>query len=159
MAGVSISHLIIFIASLLIAGAVVGAAFTGVDQFNSAMEDRSITAAEQLRTDISVISDPASHAIYDDDSGNVTVLLKNTGELNLLADPRQIDVLLNGEYVVAERLAVDVLDADGNNWRTSNVIELTLLTEGLDPGDHRITITVNGAEAVLEFRIMEEEGS
>lgn len=156
MAGVSISHLIIFIASLLIAGAVVGAAFTGVDQFNNAMEDRSITAAEHLRTDISVLSDPASNAIYDDEDGNITVLLKNTGEMNLIADERQLDVLLNGHYVVSEDLAVDVLEADGNGWRTSYVLELTIMPDDLDTGDHRVTVTVNGAEEVLQFRVMED---
>lgn len=151
MAGVSISHLIIFIASILIAGTVVGVAFTGVDQFNSAMEDRSLTAAEQLRTDFSIISDPASDGIYENDE--VTLLLKNTGDMNLVADERQINVILNGRYVPSDRVEVDVLESDGNNWRTSDVLEVTIETDGLDDGDHRVAVRVNSAEDAFEFRV------
>ena len=156
MASVSISHLIIFIASLVIAGTVVGVAFTGVDQFNNAMEDRSVTAAEQLRTDITVISDPGSDAIYDESEG-VIVLVKNTGNINLRADPAQINVLFNGRYVTSDHVELNVLESDEYRWRTSQVLELTILPsyfdDGLEDGDHRVTITVNGDEEVLLFRV------
>lgn len=155
MAGVSVSHLIIFVASLMIAGAVVGAAFTGVDQFNSAMEDRSVTAAENLRTDVSIISDPASSAIYDDE--NVTILLKNTGELDLTTDERQLDVLFNGEYVPADQLHTQTLEDNDATWRTGDVMELNVEQTDLEPGDYRVTVLVNGDEEMLDFRVTEDE--
>lgn len=151
MAGASISHLVLFIASLLIAGTVVGAAFTGVDQFNDAMEDRSISAAEQLRTDIAIISDPASNAIYDGE--NVTVLLKNVGETNLAADVRQVDVLLNGQYVAQADINATVVDGEPGRWQTRDVLRLTIATDGLTDGDHRVSVSVNGVQEALNFRV------
>lgn len=154
MASVSISHLILFIASLLIAAGVVGVAFTGVDHFNEAMEDRSITAAENLRTDVTIISDAGSDGIYDD--GNVTLLIKNTGDIDLHADERAVDILVDGQFVGANDLELTVLDSGEPVWRQSEVLQAEIQTGGLDPGDHRITVIVNGDEEEFAFRVEEE---
>ncbi|NHN59170.1 flagellar protein G [Halorussus rarus] len=150
MASVSSSHLILFIASLLIAASVAGTFTQGVQRLSSALGDRSLDVAKDVRTDIEIISDPGSvDAIYDDSGeGSLTVLVKNTGSLNLDADSGQIDVLVDG------RLQTDVTVevADGDTWMVGNVARLTI-TKSLEPGDHRVTVIVNGDEETLRFRI------
>lgn len=157
MAGVSISHLIIFVASLLIAAGVVGAAFTGVDHFNDALEDRSIATADELRTDVSIISDPGSNGIYNDTDGNLTLLVKNTGENSLTADPRLVDVLVNGGFIANGDLDLTVLEGDPVEWRPTEVLEVTIVGANLEPGDHRVQVGVTGDDDVLTFRVEDDE--
>ncbi|WP_134671940.1 CARDB domain-containing protein [Halorussus marinus] len=150
MASVSSSHLILFIASLLIAASVAGTFTQGVQRLSSALGDRSLDVSQDVRTDVEIISDPAStDAIYDDGSNTVTVLVKNTGSLDLPADSDQIEVLVDGTYQVD--VTVEVLD--GEAWRVGNVARLEIpLDSGLGAGDHRVTVIVNNDEEVLEFR-------
>jgi len=150
VASVSSSHLILFIASLLIAASVAGTFTQGVQRLSSALGDRSLDVAQDVRTDVEIISDPASTgAIYDDGDNTVTLLVKNTGSLDLPADSDQIEVLVDGRYQVD----VTVTVLDGEAWRVGNVVELEIALDGaLGDGDHRATVIVNNDEEVLEFR-------
>jgi flagellar protein FlaG len=147
VASVSSSHLILFIASLLIAASVAGTFTQGVQRLSSALGDRSLDVAQDVRTDVEIISDSGSDAIYDDSTDTVTLLVKNTGSLDLPADSDQIEVLVDGGYQVD----VTVTVLDGEAWRVGNVVELEI-PETLDTGDHRVTVIVNNDEEVLEFR-------
>ncbi|NEU56480.1 flagellar protein G [Halorussus sp. MSC15.2] len=151
MASVSTSHLILFIASLLIAASVAGTFTQGVQRLSSALGDRSVDVSSDIRSDITLISDPGSGAVYDDSGdGNVTVLAKNTGSRDLEASSDQIEVLLNGRY----QTNVSVTVVDGSAWTVGNVLRITIrLDQPLDTGsDHRVKIIVNGDEEVLQFR-------
>lgn len=153
MASVSTSHLILFIASLLIAASVAGTFTQGVQRLSSALGDRSLDVSEDVRTDVEIISDPGStDAIYngsDGEYGSITVLVKNTGSQRLAADSGQLDVLIDGRYQVD----VSVTVVGGSSWRPGNVVELKLpLSDPLEPGDHRVTVIVNNDQEVLEFR-------
>ena len=70
MGSVSISHLIIFIASLLVAASVAGTLIVGVEQVSDSVDQQSEDMTQQIDTELTVISDPASNAIYDGDSEN-----------------------------------------------------------------------------------------
>lgn len=147
MASVSSSHLILFIASLLIAASVAGTFTQGVQRLSSALGDKSIDVSGDVRTDIEIISDPGSGAIANDDEA--TVLVKNTGSRNLEASSDQIEVLLDGKY----QTDVSVTVVDGSAWRIGNVAKITItLDQPLDAGDHRVKVIVNGDEEVLRFR-------
>ncbi len=148
MASVSTSHLILFIASLIIAASVAGTFTQGVQRLSSALGDRSIDVSGDIRTDIAIISDPASGAVYDDSGGGtVTVLVKNTGSRPLEAESDQIEVLVDGKY----QTDVDITVLDGSAWRVGNVARLEI-DQSLSDGDHRVKIIVNGDEEVLQFR-------
>ncbi|MCG1002943.1 MULTISPECIES: flagellar protein G [Halobacterium] len=146
MASVSSSTLIIFIASILVAASVAGTMTNGVQRLSSALGDRSVDVSEQIRTDIELINDPASpSSIYAD--GNVTLLVKNTGSKALPARPGTFDVLVDGRYVPPSNVTV----LNGGRWQTGDVARVTL-EQNLSAGDHRILVTVNGDEELLEFR-------
>lgn len=147
MASVSTSHLILFIASLIIAASVAGTFTTGIQRLSGALGDRSYDVSNDVRTDVEIISDPGSGAVYDG-NGNVTVLVKNTGSMDLEASANQLEVLLDGRYQT--NVSVEVVD--GESWDVGNVARITISDDSLSGGDHRVKVIVNGDEEVLEFK-------
>ncbi|WP_122089588.1 CARDB domain-containing protein [Halalkalicoccus subterraneus] len=149
MGSVSISHLIIFIASLLIAASVAGTLIASVEQVSNSVDEQSEDLSQQVDTDLTVISDPASTAIYEEEDGNgtVTVLVKNTGRSTL--DGSELDVLLDGTY--RNERTVDLVSG-GQRWSSGAVAAVTIDLDGrLDGGDHRVTVIAHGSRATFDF--------
>jgi len=146
MASVSASHLILFIASLVIAAGVAGTFTQGISRLSQGIDDQSLEVSEEVRTDIEVISDAGS-PVYNNSSKTVTILVKNTGTSTLDNDTRFIEILLDGRY----RTNVTSTVVDGDRWRPSNVVRLEIGAD-LAPGDHRVKLIVNGDEEVFRFR-------
>lgn len=143
MAETSISALILFIAAVTIAAGVAGTMAVVVEDISSAVDVRGDNVAEEVRSDFTIISDTGSNSVYDAGEGEITLLVKNTGETPLPADVNSIDVLVNGEYVMAEN--IEPLDAPESTWRPGEVARITL-DHGLANGEHRIKVHINGNE-------------
>jgi len=147
MASVSASHLILFIASLVIAAGVAGTFTQGISRLSQGIDDQSLEVSEEVRTDIEVISDAGS-PVYNNSTNTVTILVKNTGTSTLDNDSRFVEILLDGRY----RTNVTSTVVDGEEWRPNNVIRLEIGGADLTAGDHRVKIIVNGDEEVFRFR-------
>ncbi|GAB3707321.1 archaellum stator protein ArlG [Halorubrum pallidum] len=154
MASVPVSHLILFIASLVIAASVVGTITTGVDRVSAAVDDAGLDATETLRTDVTVISDPSA-GVYDSNNETVTLLIKNTGTYRLAPDGSGVDVLFDGSYVEPSAKTGELVSAgDGAAWSRGDVLRLTIETGQLaSDTDHRVYLTVNGDEELFQFRV------
>ena len=153
MASVSASHLILFIASLLIAASVAGTLVTGVDRVSDAMSSQSLDTTDQIETDITIISDTGSDGMYDGE--NVTVLVKNTGSTTLTPDVDRVDILINGVYIPSSQITMEVIDPSAESeWASGEVAEFNI-TEELDSGDNRLSLTIRGNEDVVTFRVSE----
>lgn len=156
MGSVSISHLIIFIASLLVAASVAGTLIVGVEQVSDSVDQQSEDMTQQIDTELTVISDPASNAIYDGDSENegdgdptLRLLVKNTGQGSLETDSTSLDVLLNGQYQPDPEIEIV---SGGERWSSGAVAEVTVtLDEELNEGDHRVTVIANSNRTSFEF--------
>lgn len=148
MASVSVSTLVIFITSLVIAVGVAGTLTTEVARLSDAIDDQGLHASQTVRTDIEIISDGGS-PVYDSGTENVTLLVKNVGSRDLPAEADRIDVLIDGQY----QSTVGVTVVDGSEWDTDDVVELEISTGGLATGDHRAKVIVSGDEEVFEFRV------
>jgi flagellar protein FlaG len=156
MGSASISHLIIFIASLLVAASVAGTLIVGVEQVSDSVDQQSEDMTQQIDTEIRVISDPASNAIYngdsedgEDNSSTLTLLVKNTGQNTLQTESSSLDVLLDGQYQPDPEIEVV---SGGERWSSGAVAEVTVtLDEDLESGDHRVTVIVNGNRTTFEF--------
>lgn len=149
MASVSTTHLILFIASLLIAASVAGTFTQGVERLSSALGDRSVDVSSDVRTDVEIISDPGTGAVYNDSEATLTLLVKNTGSRDLDASSDRIEVLVNGRY----KANVSMTVVDGSAWRVGNVAQVEIeLDSSLPDGDHQVKIIVSGDEETLEFR-------
>ncbi|WP_340097858.1 flagellar protein G [Salinibaculum salinum] len=153
MASVSISHMILFIASMLIAASVAGVFTTSVDRLSGAIDDQGLQVSDDVRTDVEVISDNGTGAcVYNcDGNGNLTLLVKNTGSRQLSAQPDQIDVLIDGQFTPASDKTVTVL-GESDTWDRGAVVRVNVSAPGLSSGDHRAKVIVNGDEEVFEFR-------
>ena len=152
MASVSASHLIIFIASLVIAAGVVGTLTTGVDRVSSAIDDRSLDVSQQVRMDMAIISDPSNFE-YDSGSDELTIYVRNTGSQGVPTEGSALDIVLNGEFIGNSRLTVeDVNDASSGVWRPNDVVSITITGVTSISGDNRLFLTVNEDEETFEFR-------
>jgi flagellar protein FlaG len=153
MASVSVSHMILFIASMLVAASVAGVFTSSVERLSGAIDDQGLQVSDSVRTDIEVISDAGDGAcVYNCSSNeNLTLLVKNTGSTTLPAEGDQIDVIVNGEFQPSSTLAVELLDG-ADRWRSSDVVRLTVSDLNLTSGDHRAKVILNGDEEVFEFR-------
>ena len=148
MASVSASHLILFIASMMIAASVAGVFTESIGQLSGAISEQGFDVSKDVRTDVEVISDSGSDAIYD--SGTITLYIKNTGTERLAADPGVLDILVDGQFVTD----YSVTRADGNGaWRPGTVVRLDIQRTLALGEDHRVQLTVNGDEEVFEFRL------
>jgi len=148
VASVSASHLILFIASMMIAASVAGVFTNSIGQLSGAISEQGFDVSSDVRTDIEVISDSGSDAIYD--GSNITLYVKNTGTEQLAAEAGQMDVFVNGQFATT----YEVTRADGSGpWQPGSVVRVDI-----DPpqsslsGDVRVQITVNGDEEVFKFR-------
>ena len=148
MATVSSETLILFIASILVAASVAGTMTTGVNRLSESLGDRSIDVSEEIRTDIEIISDPGSNAVYDANNETVILLLKNTGSSTLSHDPSAFDVMIDGSYQTNRSTSV----IGGETWGVGDVTRLEISGVTLSSGDHRIVIIVNDDREVLEIR-------
>lgn len=149
MASVSASHLIIFVASLVIAAGVVGTLTTGVERVSSSIDDGSLDVSQQIRMDMSVISD--SGADYPNNESNVDIHVRNTGSQSVPIEESSIDVVFNGEFLGSDRFEVADANGDDTVWRPGGVIRITLDSPELD-NDNRLFLSVNGDEETFEFR-------
>lgn len=147
MAGVSASHLILFIASMIIAASVAGVFTDTVSQLSQAISEQGLDVSSDVRTDVEIISDAGSGAIYDTNAEVITLHVKNTGSETMTPEAQTLDVFVNGSYATD----VTVTHVDGaNQWRPGDVIRLEI-GGSLSSGDHRVKVIVNSDEEVFEF--------
>jgi flagellar protein FlaG len=145
MASVSASHLILFIASMVIAASVAGVFTDTVGQLSTAISDQGLDVSSDIRTDFEIISDSGSSAIFD--SGTITLHLKNTGSEVIPAEGDQMDVFVNGSFTTD--LTVTPLEGSVR-WQPGEVVRLEI-DENIGTGDHRIKVIINSDEEVFEF--------
>lgn len=147
MADVSVPSLILFIASIVIAAGVAGVLIDTVTGISGALDDRGADVAENIRTDIEVISDSESN-VYDSGSETLTLYVKNTGRRTIPATGESFDVIVDAQY--RTNVTVEVAD-DGTEWTPHGVVEVRIGDLNLDSGDHRVRLTVSGDEETFRF--------
>lgn len=150
MANVSVSSLILFIASMTLAVGVAGTLVTNVSQISDSIDERSVDVAEKLETEIEVISDPGSDALYDAGTDELTLLVKNTGDRTLSNATGDVDVLVDGQFVDSSAMTTTVVD--DTEWRQGSVVRLTI-DWTLQAGPHRVVVMVNDDREVLTFHL------
>jgi flagellar protein FlaG len=142
------ARLVLVIASLLIAITVAGAILGQVNLISVALDERGETASDELASDVTIVDDPgARRSIYDDDTNELTLHVKNTGANTLPANPDAIDLLVDGQYQTD--VAVTVLEE--GTWRSGTVIRLATAVDIDRNETMRVVVRVNGNEDVLVF--------
>jgi len=151
MASVSASHLILFIASMMIAASVAGVFTETIGSLSGAISEQGLDVSSDVRTDIEIISDSGSDNVYDSDgNGNITLHLKNTGSEGLAAEAGQMDVFVDGTFITD--VSVSRAGGSGVAWDPGDVVRVEISVGSLSAGDHRVKVIVNSDEEVFEFR-------
>jgi flagellar protein FlaG len=149
MSSVSASHLVIFIASIVVAAGVAGTLVTQVDRVSTSIVNQNEDVEERIDTDIRIISDTGQpDSIYDSGTNNLTLYVKNTGgtELNIQQD--DIDVLVDGSFNSPD--TVSRVDDTTDRWPPGTVVEVTV--NGITiSGDTRATVSVRENEDTIRF--------
>ena len=152
MASVSASHLILFIASVLVAASVAGTITTTVGRLSDGVSQQGDALSQDVRTDIEIISDSGAPVYDRDGNGNLSLLVKNTGSRSLVPLASQMDVIVDGQ--LEQSVNVTVVDgASPNSWQPGDVIRVDISVPSLETGDHRVQITANGDKEVFRFNI------
>lgn len=159
---VSTTHLIFFIASVVIASVLVGVLSAAVYNIQSGIDARGDTLGENLKTDIEIINDPNNMTqIYSDtDNYNLTIYVKNIGRCQL--DRDDVNVIVDGRLFVGGEYNVTAQDENGNwatgaQWNMTRVLRIVILSPQAyatpGSGNHYVKVAINGVDDTLEFRV------
>lgn len=149
MASVSVSHLIIFIAAMVVAASVAGVLTTTVTDISDAIDDQGPSVSDDIRSSIEIINDPGAAVVFEneEDEDELRLYVKNTGSRELSTDPVQIDVLVNGQYSTADSVTVLPEEEESEIWGQNDVVRIDIVaTDRIQEGENRVKITADGAE-------------
>ncbi|MCZ7372590.1 MAG: flagellar protein G [Candidatus Methanoperedens sp.] len=148
MPGESITHLIFFIAAIVIAVGVIGVVTTNVQSITASYGMGSKSLADQLKTDITIINDPAAIPLSNN---NYSFFVKNTGKSIL--DPSTVNMFVDGNYT--RNLTYSVMEG-GTSWSSTYVLMLNysiLKNPALSSGDHTVRVVAgNGVFDTMAFK-------
>ena len=148
MSGESITHLLFFIAAIVIAVSVIGVVTTNTQSITASYGMGSKSLADQLKTDITIINDPAAIPFSNP---NYSFFVKNTGKSIL--DPSTVNMFVDGNYT--NNLTYNVMEG-GTFWSPTYVLRLnysTLNNPMLSSGDHTVRVVAgNGVFDTMAFR-------
>ncbi len=154
MAGEGITQMIFFIGAIVIAVGVISVVSHNVQSISASYGMSSQTLADQLKTDITIINDPAAIPC---DSVNCSFFVKNTGKNTL--DNSSVNLFLDGNY---QNVTKNMTIMDGGSvWYPTYVLRLnisaSLLNASLLPSglrDHTVRVVAgNGVFDTMPFRI------
>lgn len=149
MASVSVSHLIIFIAAMVVAASVAGVLTTTVTDISDAIDDQGPSVSDDIRSSIEIINDPGADVVFENEGNEneLRLYVKNTGSRELPTEPSQIDVLINGQYSTADSVTVLPEDEDSEVWGQNDVVRIDVVgNDRIQEGENRVQITVGGAD-------------
>ncbi len=148
MPGTAASHLIFFIAALVVSAVAVGVVFQATDNLRQGIEDKSGGIVDSLRRDIDIINDEAAMP-YNATNSTLTLYVLNTGK-DPLVFPAGVAVLING--TAANNVTMYV--QGGTVWAPQTVLTLVVGNMGLPTGmDHRAKVIAHGTDDAIAFRL------
>ncbi len=137
MAGSGPSELILLSAGLIVAALVSGILLDTWDDMDDVLDERGKQGAEDVRTRVSLVSDPINIAWEGGD--NAKIHLQNSGDTFL-------DVNSVGAAVGGTTMTVTVTNGE-TQWLPGETVQFTLTNSGLDSdlseGDNDLLMTVS----------------
>tara|TARA_B100001094_G_scaffold273530_1_gene279963 strand:- start:4883 stop:5371 length:489 start_codon:yes stop_codon:yes gene_type:complete len=138
MAGSGPSELILLSAGLIVAALVSGILLDTWDDMDDVLDERGKQGAEDVRTRLSLVSDPINIAWEGGD--NSKIHLQNSGDTFL--DVNSVGAVLGGAT-----MTVTVTDGVTTQWLPGETVQFTLTNSGLDvdldDGDNDLLMTVS----------------
>ncbi|MFB6270990.1 MAG: hypothetical protein ABEH83_13675 [Halobacterium sp.] len=149
MASVSSSHLVLFIAAIIVAAVAGGTITEGATRLSGAITDSTRQQADDLASEIQVVSDAGSpQSIYDNGTGTLTLYVKNVGAETLPSNPGDVTVLVNGTY--QGDMSTTVLESE--EWRPDTLLRIRVNVSLPAYADTRVVVNPTGARDTFAFR-------
>ncbi|MDZ7746226.1 MAG: hypothetical protein U5K28_06825 [Halobacteriales archaeon] len=148
MVSTSASHVVIFIAALAVAGGVASMSIDTSGALAESLDGQTDREVTRIDSQITIVSDVNSGAIYNNETEEVTLLVKNVGERTLSSYARAVTVTVDGTFVPTDSQSITVIG--GGDWTPGEVARISV-QRALTADRHRIQVTVNSAETHLEF--------
>lgn len=158
MASVPASHIILFIASIVVAAGIAGTVVIEVNNLSGAIETQGSATATEIGTEIEIVSDAGQpEAIYDLANDEITLYVKNLGDENLEVHHSAVDVLVDGQYVSHDYFELEHRYGESSSWQTGDVVELRIdvgTADNIDvSGDTTVTVIANDNEDSIDFHV------
>lgn len=158
MASVPASHVILFIASIVVAAGIAGTVVIEVNDLSGAIERQGAATATEIGTEVEIVSDAGQpEAIYDAETNEITLYAKNLGDENLEVHHSAIDVLVDGQYVAHDYFELEHRYGESSSWQTGDVVELRINVGAADnidvSGDTTVTLIANDNEDRIDFYV------
>jgi flagellar protein FlaG len=142
----SVTHMIFFIAAVLVAGSMAGVFLSVGYEMAKKIELESESMTEAMQSDIAIINDPA---MMPYDGTSLTLYVENTGSSTLMTSG--LFVMMDGSYV--NDTVLQLVGRSGAEWIPSTVLQITI-DISLVPGDHNVKVITGDGEAdSLTFRV------
>lgn len=141
---ISSSHLVFFLASMIVASTLAGVFIATTDSISSGIQAQEDELSERMKSDISVIND-ANNVPNDP----LVIYVKNTGSTRM--NTSNVEVLVNG--TLQSPSSITVVNGDDNVWGPTEVIKVEINIK-LPEGDHWVkVIGSHQVEDTMEFTI------
>lgn len=148
MPSVSSAHLVLFIAAVLISGALAGTITQSAADVGSAIEADSEAHSDRADAAIAIVSDARSpEAVYNGSSSTLTLYVKNVGTGALPRSPDDVAVLVNGTY----QTDIETTVLDGDAWRAGTLLRVRANVSLPSNESTRVSVTVTGAQDYFAF--------
>ena len=132
------SEIILLSTGLIVAALVSGILLGTWDDMDDVLDERGKQGAEDVRTRVSLVSDPIN--IAWEDSNNVKIHLQNSGDTFL-------DVNSVGAALAGTTMTVTVTDGVTTEWLPGETVQFTLTNADFDvslsTGDNDLSMTVS----------------
>jgi len=151
MASSVVSELVLFIASLLIAGTVAGGLYMITQDISDGITVRGKDLSYNLRVNFEIINDPENIPVSD---GAYIFYVKNIGKVPFTFDNNSVVVFIDGNLIPPANLTFTNLDDPGsNNLQPYDIGEIQVATL-LSAGYHKIVVVLaDGKRRSLIFKI------
>jgi len=149
MAGESAAHMILFIATILIASSVSAVMIVTIEKMSIEIKNQGEFIKEVLSTDFEIINDPVNIPTKTIGTDTAYVFyIKNIGSKSFAFTNETITVLIDGQIVSKQNVITDP-----SILNSGDVGELDVIVS-LSSGNHRITVILeNGVSDSLDFTI------
>lgn len=149
MAGESAAHMILFIATILIASSVSAVMIVTMEKMSIEIKNQGEFIKEVLSTDFEIINDPVNIPTKTIGTDTAYVFyIKNIGSTSFAFTNETLTVLIDGQIVSKQNVITDP-----SVLNPGDVGELDV-SVSLSSGNHRITVILeNGVSDSLDFTI------
>lgn len=149
MPATSASHLIFFIAAMILAAGLSGVFIASIQELSDSIRSRGEGISEELKSDIEIINDPACMP-YNSTNKTLIVYVQNIGKRTL--NYKKSIVLINGTAYT--NLTYKLLDG-GSEWLPQTTLQITVGNVTLSKNvNYRLKVIVEGkATSVIDFKV------